>query len=128
MSITHPTAIRSSKATVVLTAVDVGSGPGQCVLKSGANEVSTIPLNKPSFIQSGATLTLDNSPVPQDPSATGNASNVSSVEFQDSDANVVFTGGNITGVGGGGDVELSKNPIAASDIVQLASFTYTAAP
>jgi hypothetical protein len=73
-------------------------------------------------------MALDVAPVPEDSAATGNASQVTTMEFQDSTGTVVFTGDSITAVAGGGDLELSKNPIDANDIVQLTSFSYTASP
>jgi hypothetical protein len=129
MAITHNTTLRDGFATDVSTAVDAGAGAGASVLLAGVSVVSTIPLNDPSFgAPATGVITLDVVPVPEDPSAVGNASVVDSMEFRDSDALVVFTGDSITGVAGGGDLELSKNPIDATDIVQLTSFTYTASP
>ena len=127
MAITHETVERDIFANAVATAVDGGGGAGLCVLKTGVTEVATITLNDPAFgASSVGVITLDVAPVPEDPSATGNASAVDSMEFQTSAATVVITGDNITGVAGGGDLELSKNPIDALDTVQLTSFTYTA--
>ena len=130
MSITHIEAVRNSFCTVVSTAVDFGPAAGNCVLKTGVTEVATIVLNDAAFDTPpvAGVSTLDVSPVPEDPAATGNASLVDSMEFQDSTGTVVFIGDNITAVAGGGDLELSKNPIEANDIVQLTSFTYTASP
>lgn len=127
MSITHSTTERNNFAAGVQIAVDAGAGAGQCVLLAGAAAVSTLVLNDPSFgAPAAGVITLDVDPVIEDSSAVGNAAVVDSMEFQDSDGNMVFAGDSITGVGGGGDLELSKNPIAAGDTVQLASFTYTA--
>ena len=127
MAITHNAALRDGFANDVTTAVDAGAGVGNCVLLTGVTVVATLPLSKPSFGAAAAgVITLDVIPIPEDSSAVGNAAAVDSMEFQDSDATVIFTGDNITGVAGGGDLELSKNPIDATDIVQLTSFTYTA--
>jgi hypothetical protein len=127
MAITHHVDIRDAFADSITAAVDAGAGVGNCVLLTGATVVSTIPLEKPSFgLSAVGVITLDVIPVPQDGNAVGNASAVDSMQFQDSDANAVFTGDNITAVAGGGDLELSKNPIDATDIVQLTQFTYTA--
>lgn len=127
MSITHIAGLRDTFATAVAGAVDAGASPGLCVLLAGATEVATITLNDPAFgVVASAVITLDVIPVPEDNNAAGDAAVVDSMEFRDSDANVVFTGDNITGVSGGGDLELSKNPIDATDIVQLTAFTYTA--
>jgi len=127
MAITHGSTQRDSFCTTVSTGVDFGPAAGQCVLKTGVTEVATITLNDPSFAApSSGVMALIVSPVPEDSAATGNAAAVDSMEFQDSTGTVVFTGDNITGVAGGGDLELSKNPIDANDIVQLTSFTYTA--
>jgi len=129
MSISHNVDQRNTFATSITTAVDGGLGVGNCVLKAGTSVVATIPLNKPSFgAPAAGIITLVVSPVPEDDDAAGNASVVDSMEFQDSDGTVIFTGSNITAVGGGGDLELSKNPIAAGDIVQLTSFSYQASP
>ena len=129
MAITHLEAVRDEFCVDVSTAVDFGPAPGLCVLKAAGTEVATIVLNDPAFgAPAAGVLTLDVGTVPEDGSATGNASLVDSMEFQDSTGTLVFAGDNITGVGGGGDLELSKNPIDSSDIVQLTSFTYTSAP
>jgi hypothetical protein len=123
MSITHGTPVRDGFANDVTAAVDAGTA-GNVVLKTGVTTVSTIPLNLPSFgAASSGVITLDVSPVPEDPSAVGNGSAVDSFEFQSSAAAVVFTGDAIPG-----DMTLSKNPIDAGDTVQITSFTYTASP
>jgi hypothetical protein len=123
MSITHNTSVRTGFAADVNTALTTGS---DCVLLTGAVVVATIPLNDPVFTQSGAVLTADVAPVPEDSSATGNASAVDSMEFRNGANAVVFTGNNITAIAGGGDLELSKLVIDAGDVVQLTAFTYTA--
>ena len=127
MAITHVTAIRNGFATDISTAVDAGAGAGACVLLQGATVVSTIPLNDPSFSAPAAgVITLLVAPVPEDSSAVGDAVAVDGMRFEDSDALEVLAGDNITAAAGGGDLELSKDPIAAGDTVQLTSFTYTA--
>ena len=129
MAITHLDAVRNTFCTTVSTATDFGPAAGNCVLLAGATTVSTIILNDPSFdAPSAGVMALDVTTVPEDAGAVGNAAAVDSMEFRDSTGTVVFTGGFITGVGGGGDLELSKNPIDANDIVQLTSFQYTASP
>jgi hypothetical protein len=86
-------------------------------------------LNNPAFgASSNGVITLDVTPVPEDSNATGNASVVDAFSFETSVGTMVFTGDNITGIGGGGDLELTKNPISTGDTVQLTSFTYTASP
>jgi hypothetical protein len=119
MSISHNTAVRTGFAADVNAALTAGS---DCVLLTGATPVSTIPLNDPVFTESGAVLTLDATPVPEDPSATGNASAIDSFEFRNGANAAVFAGTDVAG----GDITLSKNPIDATDVVQLTSFTYTA--
>ena len=135
MAITHLDAVRNTFCTTVSTATDFGPAAGNCVLLTGATTVSTIILNDPSFDAPSAgvmalpwVMALDVTTVPEDAGAVGNAAAVDSMEFRDSTGTVVFTGGFITGVGGGGDLELSKNPIDSNDIVQLTSFSYTASP
>ena len=130
MAITHLDAVRGTFCTTVSTATDFGPAAGNCVLYTGGTtEVATIVLNKPSFdAPSAGVMALVVTSVPEDPAATGNASTVTTMEFQDSTGTVVFTGDSITAVSGGGDLELSKNPIDANDIVQLTSFSYTASP
>ncbi len=125
MAITHEVAHRNSFAGTVSAAVDAGAGAGLCVLKAGVNSAATIVLNDPAFTGPVAgVLTLDVAPVPEDPNATGDASMVDTMEFQDSVGNVVFTGDDMAG----GDLTLSKNPIDAGDVVQMTAFTYTASP
>jgi hypothetical protein len=129
MAITHIEAVRDDFCLVVSTAVDFGPAAGNCVLLTGVTEVATIVLNTPNPFDtpSAGVMLLDVAPVPEDPAATGNASQVDSFEFQDSTGTVVFTGDDVR-LTAGGDLELSKNPIQANDIVQLTSFSYTASP
>ncbi len=123
MAIEHEVGIRNGFANSIRTACQGGF----CVLRAGGAEVATMPLNNPAFgAASNGEITLLVSPVPEDSAATGNASPVDSVQFQTSGAAEVFTGNEVTGIGGGGDIELSKNPISPGDTVQLTSFTYTA--
>ena len=129
MAITHETIERDIFCNTIISAIDNGAGVGNCILLEGANVVATLPLSKPSFPAPVAgVITLDVTPIPEDSSATGSASPVDSMEFRESTGIVVFTGDNITGIAGGGDLELSKNPIDPGDTVQLTSFTYTASP
>tara|TARA_R110000851_G_scaffold9579_3_gene35580 strand:- start:32030 stop:32401 length:372 start_codon:yes stop_codon:yes gene_type:complete len=121
MSITHETAVRNSLATVVSTAVDAGTGAGDMVLSVGATEVATLPLSEPSFAApASGVMALDVTPVPEDSSATGNASSVDTFEIKDGDSTTIITGAVPA------DLTLSKNPIDAADVVQLTSFSYTA--
>lgn len=124
MSITHGLAIRNQFATTVSTDVETGAGAGKMVLFTGVTEVATILFNEPAFTGPVAgVLTLDVVPIPEDSSATGNASAVDNFEVQDGVGLAVFAGDAIPG-----DITLSKNPIDPGDVVQIQAFSYTASP
>jgi hypothetical protein len=118
MAITHATATRDAFANQV--DADLGT-TANMVLSAGATEVATMALNNPVFgASSSGVITMDVSPVPEDSSATGNASSVDTFELETGAGSPIVTGAVPA------DLTLSKNPIDAADVVQITSFTYTA--
>lgn len=122
MAITHIETLRNTFANAVTADVDGGGGAGKLVLKTGGTPVATMVLNPTSFGASAAgVIVLDVIPPPQDTNAAGGAT-VDTFEFQDNASTLVFAGAVP------GDLTLSKPAIDAGDVVEVTSFSYTAAP
>lgn len=124
MALSHSSSLRNSFATAVHNAINAGSGPGKLILKAGATILGTIILNDPAGSVSGATLTIDVDPLPEDPAADA-AGTIDAFEFRDSDNNLVLSG-TVTATGGGGDLTIATTSIPSGNPLRLDSFVYTA--
>jgi len=126
MAITHAASVRNTLATAVHTAINAGSGAGYVkFMTSGDVEVATVPLNDPAGTVTGAVLTFDVDPIPEDASATGGV--IAKFKIYDSNNTEVY-GGSVTATGGGGDITFPNVTITAGEKVQITSMSYTAAP
>ena len=120
MSLEHVTATRILLADVVGDQLD--SGDLQFLLADATTEVALIDLTATAFDPAASeTITLNGVPL-SDTNATGNASDVAVFKFRTSVAAEVFRG--VLALAGG-DINMSSLLIAATDTVQLTSFTYT---
>lgn len=125
MAVSHPTAIRTDLANLILTKIDAGPGAGVLEIKNSGNAVlATIPLNDPAGTVANGTLTFDIDPLPRDPlgDATGTAALFS---LKDSAGNEVYSG-TISAVGGGGDLEMINTQIIQNLPVELTAMSYSA--
>lgn len=125
MSVTHPTAVRTSIADHVVDKIDAGSGAGYIEFQtSGDVEVATLPFGDPAFGAAAAGVATANS-ITSDTNATGGT--IAKARFFDSDDTEVLAC-SVTASGGGGDIELSSVAVAAGQTVAVTALTYTAPP
>lgn len=124
MTITHTTAVRNGLANYVADAVDAGSTDATGdfeFMTSGDVEVASFNVQNPAFgAASTGTVTLLGTTL-EDTNATGGT--IALFRFRDRDNTEVFRGSVATS---GADINISSTSIAASDTVQLTSFTYSA--
>jgi hypothetical protein len=88
----YATSIIVAAQTLVLDAIDAGTGPGKIKLRDESDTLlAEIVLNDPCGTVDGAgLLTIDVTPAPEDASADASGT-CSYAEFTDSDDNVVLT-------------------------------------
>jgi len=122
-AVTHPTAVRTAVADLVVDRLDAGSGAGTLEFQtSGSAEVATLTFSDPAFgAASSGTATA--SAITSDTTATGGT--VTKFVAQDSDGTDVFLGAVSTS---GSDINLSSVAVGAADTVAVSSLTYSAMP
>lgn len=127
MAITHPTSIRDELSATVVGHLDDGASPGKIRVYTGGvggTLLVEIVLADPAFtapvlgVASAAGL-------PKEGTATVGGT-ADSFEVTDSDNNQSFAG-TVTGLGAGGDMEISSPSVAISDVIRVNTFTYKAA-
>ena len=127
MATTHPTAVRDDITDLVVDKIDVGSTnlTGQIEFQTaGSVEVATNPYADPAYGASSSGIATANA-IADDTSATGGVT--TKYESQDRDETAIVLG-SVTGVSGGGDIELSSTTVPALGTVQITSMTYEAPP
>ena len=122
MAVTHPTAVRTAIADLVVDRVDAGSGPGYIELQTaGGVEVATPVFSDPAFAAAANGQAVANSISP-DASATGGT--MAKGVVKDSTAAEVFSF--VVGTGGAGDINVSNLVVGVGDQVSLSNFAYVA--
>lgn len=128
MATTLTTAARNAACDAIVDLLDAGNEAAQVrfMLANGTTEVATLTLSDPAFgASSTGVATMDNTPVPTDSSATGNASAATIALFESMNTGTpteVFR----CSIGvGSGDIQMTNNVIAATEEVQLTAFTFT---
>lgn len=127
MAITLATAARNAACDAVVDLLDAGAGAGKLRLKSaGAVVLCEISLADPAF---GAAAAGVASAAGLPKSGTGLAAagtGTAATQFDATDStNAVVWSGTVTGVGGGGDIELDNVSIAENQVVTVTSLTHT---
>lgn len=123
MSVTHPTAVRTSIADFVVDKLDAGSAAAYIEFQtSGDVECATLEMDDPAFGGAVAGIATAGAIAP-DTAATGGT--IAKARFFDSDDNQIFAC-SVTASGGGGDIELSSVVVTAGQTVALTSLTYAA--
>jgi len=123
MAVTHPTAVRSALADLVVDRIDAGSAAGYLSLQTSADvEVARLPFGDPAFGAAASGVATANAITAEDDAAGGT---IAKAKAFDSDDNLVFTC-SVTADGGGGDIELNSVVVSAGQEVSLTSLTYTA--
>ena len=122
MALVLETAVRNAAADAIDT--EIGAA-GYLEFQTGAQvEVATIAFGNPAFGSAVVgVITMSGQPL-QDTNATGNASAINAFQIFASGAVLKITG-TVTLVAGGGDIEMSSLTVAATDTVELTTFSIT---
>ena len=123
MAVTHPTAIRSLIADLVVDQLDLASPPGKIVMQtSGGAAVATLTFANPAFGNAASGVATANAIV-SDTNAVGGT--IAKAELRQGGATPVILC-SVTATGGGGDIQLNSVVISAGQQVSLTSLTYAA--
>jgi len=122
MALTLETPVRNACADAIDG--EIGAA-GYLEFQTGAQvEVATITFGTPSFGTAAAgVITMTGQPL-QDTNATGNAGDIDAFQIFTSGVVLKITG-TVTLVAGGGDIEMSSLAVAATDTVELTTFSIT---
>lgn len=122
-AVTHPTAVRSALADLVVDRIDAGAGAGTLEFQTAAGvEVATLTFSDPAFGAAASGIATA-SAISSDTNATGGT--IAKAVIKDSTGAEVWTC-SVTATGGGGDIQLSSVVISAGQTVSMTSLTYTA--
>ena len=125
MSVTHPSAVRTAIADLVVDRIDAGAGAGTLEMQtSGDVEVATLTFSDPAFGAASAGTATANA-ITQDSNATGGT--IAKARAKDSTGTEVFAC-SVTATGGGGDITLNSVVVSAGQAVAVSSLTYSAPP
>jgi hypothetical protein len=115
--------LRDNLADEITASIDV-SPPGSLIFEtSGDAEVATCVFNNPSFgASSSGIITMGTSPTPSDADAAGGT--IAQFSIFDGAAQKQLEG-TVTGISGGGDIEITSLVIVADEQVDLTSLTIT---
>jgi hypothetical protein len=124
------TAVRSSRATQILNAIDAGAGAGKIRIYDGSrpatggtatNLLAELTCADPSGSVTNGVLTFNAITADSAADATGTATWFRIVDS----TNAFVLDGSVTATGGGGDMTLNTTSIVANAQVQITSFTIT---
>jgi hypothetical protein len=122
-AVTHPSAVRTAIADLVVDRLDAGAGPGTLEYQTaGSAEVATCTFSDPAFGAAAAGVATA-SAITADASATGGT--ITKAVAKDSTGTEVFTC-SVTATGGGGDIEGNSVVVSAGQQVSTTALTYTA--
>lgn len=126
MAVTHATALRSVLADAVdnyINTTGSADASGDLVVRATTTILVTFVLSNPAFgAASSGVLTGTSLPKTADAGAAGTADNFI-IRDRDNASAIL---GSVTGVGGGGDIEISSTTIANGQACSLDTLTYTA--
>lgn len=125
MAVTHLTALRNIRADATDDHVNTGVGTAKLRLRAGSSTIVDFNLPNPAFgaAVSGA-ISLNGLPVDATAAATGTVDNAQVINRN---GDVSFSC-SVTGISGGGDIEVSNVSIASGQECTLETFSYTDAP
>ena len=123
MAVVYAAALKTTRMTAVVTAIDAGSGPGKLEIGSAgmASILATITLGDPSATVSGAVLTF--SGMPRSDTAADNTGTAAAARIRTSADVDVVTG--LTVGTSGTDIVLDSVSITAGQTVTINSATLT---
>lgn len=123
-NLVHTTATRNAMADVVVDLINV-TGPGYIEFQTAADvELATVTFQNPAFGAAAAGVATAAMPTLDESSA--DAGTIAKFQIFNGAALEVLSG-DVTAIGGGGDIEISTLLLAATDKVSLTALTYTAA-
>jgi hypothetical protein len=134
MAISYAAALRTTRITAVLTALNVGSGGAKIKLYNGTRGnvggstlLATLLLPEPAGVVSGAILTLDCDPVLTATVAAGaTATGMDATWAQlTTNADGLVATLDVTGLAGNGDIKLSNVTLIAGGEVSISAATIT---
>jgi hypothetical protein len=120
MSVVYPTALRTTRMTAVLTALDIGANAKLVIMTSADAVLATITLADPSATVTNGVLTLAGVPLSATASGTGTAAKAKLVTSADAD---VVTG--LTVGTGSENIVLGTTSINTGNTVTLTAGTIT---
>jgi hypothetical protein len=122
MAVSYAAALKSSRMSAVISAIDVNAAPA--TIEIGTNGMAallvTITLNKPSWSESGGVITMAG--VPKSGVATGTGQ-AASARVKDGGGNIIVSG--LTVSTAGADINLNSTSITTGQTVTLSSGTIT---
>lgn len=124
MAVIYSAALRTTRMTSVVTAIDAGAGPGKIKIGTAGmgTILATLPLADPCGTVSGDVLTFDFDPDISDTSAD-NTGTAAAAIITDSDDNTIVSG--LTVGTSGTNVVLDSVSITAGQTVTLTTGTLT---
>lgn len=123
MAVVYAAALRTSRMSAVVTAVDAGAAAGKMKIRDGSNVVlATLTLADPCGSVSGDVLTFDFDPDISDTSADASGTAANAI-ITDSDDNVIISG--LTVGTSGTNVILDSTSITAGQTVTITAGTLT---
>jgi hypothetical protein len=122
MAVTYSNALKDTRMTSVITAIDAGTGVGTLEICTAAYAVvlCIITLSKPSFTEAAQAITLAG--VPKSGTA-GGAGTAAAARIKDSNANVIVN--NLTVGTTGSDINLNSTAISNGQTVTITAGTIT---
>lgn len=125
MAVTHPTAIRTLVADLVVDQLDLNTPPAKLMIQTaGSVEVASPTFSNPAF-GAAASGVATAAAITSDTNADGGTATKAELR-QGGGTPVILC--SVTATGGGGDIQLSSVVISAGQTVSISSLTYTAMP
>lgn len=125
MAVTHLEALRNTRANATDDHVNTGAGTAKLRLRGGTTTIVDFDLPNPAFgAAASGTIAMNGLPINATAVAAGTVDNAQVIN-RNGDVSFSMS---VTGIGGGGDLEVSNVSIASAQECTLESFTYTDAP
>ena len=121
MAVIYSNALKDTRMTAVITAIDAGTAGSIEIGTAGMGAVLvSIPLAKPSFSEASQAITLLSTPRSGTASGTNTAA---AARIKDSSGNIIVSG--LTVGVSGSDINLSSTSITSGQTVSITSGTIT---
>jgi hypothetical protein len=125
MTVSYANALKDTRMTAVLNAIDVNASPATIEIGTAAMAavLVSITLSKPSFSEASQAITMLGVPKSGTASGTGTAA---AARIKDGGGNVIVSG--LTVGTAGSDINLNSTSITSGQTVTISSGTITHAP